>query len=397
MANVIRRQKFPKEVQILGGGFRTSMWMGVLLNGYFSHASELEDDRYVYGISWDITLVPLLLSMAEKLGLSGKKFIEALSVGLEVHVRTCSYSADHLGLYLIPGAAGPAIGAAKALGLGKKETAAAFGLGMSGVPLSMTSLGTDAHYFESALMSLQGVIAAEMAQEGLSGNPDVATYLTNYLGKDKVDPRKMVEDLGKRWIFREIQIKKYPCCIALHRQIDLVLELKEKHNLSINDVEYIEVRSRRKGDQRCNRPEPKSENDLQFSFQHTLAAAMLDGDVSLGHFTPEAVADPRLTEARSRVKFIPAPDDLSVDSLGDALSDTPAHVVIKTKDGRTFEKQKQYALGHFMDPLTKEQFEELYRKFTRDVLPEKNILESAEAILNLEKIKNVKDVLKMLA
>ena len=396
MAEVIRNQKLPKEAKVLGGGFKTSTWMAIFLNGYFSHASELEDDRYVYGISWDITLIPLLLSLAEKLGLSGKKYLEALAVGLEVHARTCSFSADHLGLYLIPGAAGPAIGAAKALGLRAKETAAAFGLGMSGVPLSMTNLGTDAHYFESALMSFQGIMVAEMAKAGLGGNPDVATYLTNYLGKERVDPEKMVQDLGKRWVFREIQVKKYPCCIALHRQIDSVLELKKEYDLSFDDIEWIEVQSRRKGDKRCDRPEPKSENDLQFSFQHTLAAALLDGDVNLDHFTPEAVMAPRLKAARSRVKFIPAPEHISGDRLGDAMDDS-AYVVIKTKDGRALAKEKQYALGHFRDPLSVEQFKELYRKFTRGILAEKNIPRTAEAILNLEKVKNVKEVIDLLA
>ena len=164
----------------------------------------------------------------------------------------------------------------------------------------------------------------------------------------------------------------------------------------MNDVEWIEVRSRRKGDLRCDRPEPKNENDLQFSFQHTLAAAMLDGDVGLEHFTPRAVVNPRLKEARSRVKFIPAPDDLSVNILGDAMGDA-AHVVIKTKDGRTLEKEKPYALGHFKDPLSMEQFQGLYRKFTRGIMPEKNISKSMEAILNLEKMKNMKDVINMLA
>lgn len=395
MAEVIRNQKLPKEAKVLGGGFKTSTWMAIFLNGYFSHASELEDDRYVYGISWDITLIPLLLSLAEKLGLSGKKYLEALAVGLEVHARTCSFSADHLGLYLIPGAAGPAIGAAKALGLRAKETAAALGLGLSGVPLSMINLGTDAHYFESALMSLQGIMAAEMAKAGLGGNPDVATYLTNYLGKERVVPGKMVEGLGKQWVFREIQVKKYPCCIALHRQIDAVLELRKEYNLSFNDVERIEVHSRRRGDQRCNRPDPRSENDLQFSFQHTLAAAMLDGDVGLEHFTPKAVGDPRLQRARSRVKFIPVPEQMSDDVLGDAMSE-PAHVVIQTKDRKTLAKEKLFALGHFRNPLSVEQFQELYQKYTRGILPEKNIPKTAEAILNLEKAKNVKEIIDWL-
>ncbi|HUV59688.1 MAG TPA: MmgE/PrpD family protein [Desulfatiglandales bacterium] len=394
MAGIIKDKKLPEDCGVIGSDFKTSLWEAAFLNGYFAHASELEDDRYVYGVSWDITVIPLLLPLAEKLGLSGKALLEALVVGLEVHTRTCLFSADHLGLYNVPGAVGPAIGAAKALGLDVKETAAALGLAMSGVPLSIVNLGTDAHFFESSLMVLQGMMAAEMAKVGLSGNPDIATYLTNYLGKERVVPEEMVEDLGKRWVLQEIQIKKYPCCIAMHRQIDLVIELKKEHNLSLEDVEVIEVHSRRKGDARCDRPEPKDANDLQFSFQHTLTAAMLDGDVSLEHFTPEAVVDPRLSEALSKVEFIPSTS--SVGLLGDSMSDEPACVVIKTKDGKTFSRERKYAIGSFQEPLSLAQFRELYHKFTRGILSEKDISKTAELILNLERLDNLKEAMDIL-
>jgi len=394
MAGVIRDRRLPEEVGVMGSGFKTSLWEGLFLNAYFAHASELEDDRWLEGVSWDITVIPLLLSLAEKLELSGKALIEALVLGLEVHTRTCLFDAWHLGLNLVPGAVGPAVGAAKALNLDVNETAAAVGLAMSGVPLSMVNLGTDAHYFESALMSLQGMIAAEMANVGLRGNPDIATYLTDYLGKEYVAPDKMVEDLGKRWVLREIQVKKYPCCIILHRHIDLVIELKKKHNLPYGDIEVIEVLTSGRGEELVNRPEPKDENDLQFSFQNALAAAMLDGDANLQHFTPDAVVDARLRQARSRVKLVMQADNLSAD-LSDAVSDardTPARIVIKTKDGREFSGEKTYALGHPEDPLTLEQFRELYSKFTRGILSEKDLSVTAEMILNLEGLNNVKEL-----
>ena len=165
MARLIRDKKLPGEAGIIGGGFRTSLWEAVLLNGFFAHASELEDDRIDESgaVSWDITLIPLLLPLAEKLELSGKRFLEALVAGLEIHARTCLFNPDHLGQLFIPGAVGPAVGACKALGLNSDQTMGALGLAMSGVLLWIKNFGTDGHYLESALMSLQGVIAAEMA------------------------------------------------------------------------------------------------------------------------------------------------------------------------------------------------------------------------------------------
>jgi 2-methylcitrate dehydratase PrpD len=256
MAGIIREQRLPEEVGVIGGGFKTSLWEGVFLGSYFAHAAELEDDRFDEGISWDITVIPLLFPLAEKLGLSGRALLEALVIGLEVHTRTSTFSARHLGHYLVPGAVGPAAGAAKALGLGLGEAGAAIGLALSGVPLSVVNLGTDAHFFESALHSLQGMMAAQMAKAGLTGNPDIVTYLSDYLGKERVVPKKMVEGLGEKWVLREIQIKKYPCCIILHRQIDALIELMKQHNLSYDDVKFVEVHGS-PGDTDCNRPEDK--------------------------------------------------------------------------------------------------------------------------------------------
>jgi len=389
MAQVVSVQKRFEELGVIGSGLKMSLWEAVFLGAYFAHASELEDDRFEGGVSWDITVVPLLFPLAEKLRLSGKVFMESLVVGLEIHTRSCLFSAQHLGQFVIPGAVGPAVGAAKALGLTTEQTAAAVGLALSGVPLSTVNLGTDAHFFESALMSLQGVIAAEMARGGLKGNPEIATYLSSYLGEDRVSPERMTEALGERWELCEIQIKKYPCCIQLHRQIDLVAEMKKEYNLSFEKIDAIEVHGT-PGETFLDRPDPADENDTQFSFQHVLAAAMLDGDVTLGHITQDAVFKPAMREARSKVKFIVHPE-LTTEYLKE-----PARIVIKTKDGRKFSRERMYPIGHPKEPLTEEQLKKLYFKFTEDILPMEAISMSYELILNLEKLENIDELMGLL-
>ena len=240
MAGLIKSMNASEEVGVMGSGFKTGLWEAVLLHAYFAHASELEDDRFNGGVAWDIGVIPLLFPLGEKLKLSGKALIESIALGMEVHARTCLFGGEHLGLVMVGGAAGPAVGAAKALGLGVKETAAALGLATSGACLWIQSFGTDAHYFESALQSLEGVIAAQMAKIGLAGNPNIGAYLKDHLG-EKVAPEKIAADLGKHWVFCEIWVKKYPCCFLLHRQIDSVIELKKEHNLGLLVIDYLQL------------------------------------------------------------------------------------------------------------------------------------------------------------
>ncbi len=389
MSNIIKSSNLREDAGVIGCGFKTSLRESILLNAFLAHASELEDDSFVGGVSWDITVIPLLLPLAEHLRISGRNLIEALAVGLEVHTRTCSFPTNHLGIVVFPGAVGPAAAGAKALGLSVEETTAALGLAMSASAISLLNLGTDAHFLESAFQSLQGIVAAQMAKEGLTGNPDIETYLTNFLGKERVDPEKMIKDLGKEWQFQNIGIKKYPCCFFTHRQIDVVLELKREHHLSLNEIEKIEVHAS-PADEWCNRPEPKSLGDLQFSFQHLLGAAILDGDVNFDNVDTDILSDPRYVEARSRVEVTIHPDRSPV------LVQAPAEVIIKLKNGKNISRQRMHTIGSRQEPLSSTQFRELYSKFTKGILGDEQIDKSAEAILNVEKLNDLLGLMNML-
>ena len=389
MSKIIKAKNSPQEAGVVGCGFKTSLWDSVYLNAFLAHNSELEDDSFLGGVSWDITVIPLLLPLAEKLRISGKNLIEALAVGLEVHTRSCLSQTDHLGIVVFPGAVGPAAAGAKALDLNVGETESAMGLAMSGPAIALVNLGTDAHFFESALQSLQGMMAADMAKEGLSSNPNLEAYLTNILGAKAAGSDISVADLGKKWLFNNIGIKKYPCCFFTHRQIDLVLELRKANKLSYKDIEKIEVHAS-PADEWCNRPQPKSVGDLQFSFQHLLGAAIMDGDVNFDHVDADILLDPRYKEACSKVEVTIHPERSRV------LVQDPAEVTIKTKDGRKFSGQRKHTIGSIQEPLSSNQFRELYSKFTKGILSDDQIDQTAEAILNLEKLHDVLELMNIL-
>jgi len=391
-AKLIKDRRLTEEVGVVGCGFKTSLWEAVFLHALFAHASELEDDKFADGFAWDITVIPLLFSLAEKIRLSGKALMEAIIVGLEIHARSLLFPHDYSEnrALMATGAVGPALGAAKALGLGVEETASALGLSMSGNRLLVQNFGSDAHYFESALHSLQGMMAADLAKEGMTCNPDAGTYLSDLGGgSERVDPQKIVARMGKEWSFRLIGIKKYPCCFHVQRALDVLLELRKEHNLSYEQVKTIEVHGSPVEDI-VNRPEPKAWGDLQFSLQHALGVAMLYGDFNEEHTVEEAVINPKFREARSKVKAI-----IYADWSAAPLAE-PARVIIKTLDGREFSGERMHLIGSPELPLSMEQFRELYCKFTRGVLAQDQIERTADAIMNLEKLSDVDELMDIL-
>lgn len=390
MAKIIKDHNLPEEAGVIGSGFKTALWEAALLNGFFAHASEYEDDRFRGGLAWDITVVPLLLSLAEKRKTPGKALLEALIAGLEIHTRTGLFSNPRIDIGFVSGAVGPAVGAARLLGLDAKKMTSAMGIAMSSVPVTISNTGADAHYMESAFHCVQGIVAAEMAQAGMSGNANLDRHLSKIFGKDRVEPAKMVANLGQEWKFLELGIKKYPCCFFTQRQIDVLVEVRKKHNLSYEDIESIEVPAA-PTDKWVDRPNPKTEGDLQFSLQHVLAAAMLDGDVGLEHMTKESIDDPRLKAARDKVKVKINPD-ASLEPVT-----TPGRVIVKTRDGRKFAGERMYVIGSPEEPLTTQQFRALYARITRPMLSDANVKKTTDAILNMEELDDIRDLMDTLA
>ncbi|OGA49107.1 MAG: hypothetical protein A3F74_05875 [Betaproteobacteria bacterium RIFCSPLOWO2_12_FULL_62_58] len=379
------------EIGVIGCDLRASLWKAVFANAFFAHQSELEDDRLNTGTSWDITTFPMLFPLAEKLELSGAEMLEASVVGLEVMARTCQfYPQGHMGLSIVPPSVGPAALAARAMKLNASQTASSFGLAMSGVPISYVNFGTDAHYFETSLQTLNGLIAAQSASLGLSSNPDIVLYLTNLLGKDRVNVDDLVGDLGNVWQFREIWVKKYACCFYNHRYIDGLLDIVRKEDIRYDQIQSITAHVAAGAQEICNRPDPKTIGDLQFSYYHTLASAAMDRDVNYKHISEDRIADPIYKAGRAKVKVVIHPEWVARLPL-----DTPARLEIKLNDGKEFSSNRAYPTGTLKEPLTMKQVKALFHKFVGSVLPEAQKQYIADAISNLEEL-DKKDVKKLL-
>ena len=93
------------ECGVYGCGFKTDVAQAALLNGFFGHASEMEDDQFPGGGISDVTTWPALLTAAEKCKLSGQEIIVALYVGQEMQNRIAMWASvgtDPIGICNLP-------------------------------------------------------------------------------------------------------------------------------------------------------------------------------------------------------------------------------------------------------------------------------------------------------
>jgi len=265
----------------------------------------------------------------------------------------------------------------------------AMGLALSSANVAFVNFGTDAHFFESSIHSLQAVAAAEIASVGLTSNPDIARYLNDLLGKGKINVDDYTKDLGKRWLLTEIMIKKYPCCFMVHRQVDSLFEIMKANNLSYNDVKAIQVHAT-PGDILCDRPDPKTEGEMQFSFQHALGAALVKGSLALSDFEEGMASTPTLVQARSKVK-------VTIDPSGSKfVMVDPSRITVTTSTGQEFSAERRHPIGSKQDPLSTEDMRKVYRQYVGSLYAPEDVRQIAELVLRLEQLNNTTPLMQLL-
>ena len=372
------------ECGVYGCGFRTDVAQAALLNGFFAHASEMEDDQFPGGGISDCTTWPVLLTAAEKCKLSGQETIVALYVGQEMQNRIAMWAGvvtEPLGIANLPfiGIYGATACCARAFELTEQETKASFGLAMVQGLGYIHTWGTDAHYWESATVCRNGILNAILAKNGATSNPAIEKCLDMLGGGDgKIEFDKMTEELGKPPFYTNYTwIKKWGFCFQNHNFVDNLADLMRENKLNHDDIEEVVVHF---DELRfiLDRPEPRDTEDSRFSIQHILAYQMVHGECGLETNTEKAVRDPLIAETRKKVKVVYHPEYPKRYYAGEGRLD------IKLENGKTLTGFMEQPYGGPKYPLTMDQVVDIYRKYCKGVLSDNQIEHTKDIILNME-------------
>lgn len=373
------------ECGVYGCGFKTDVAQAALLNGFFGHASEMEDDMFPGGGISDVTTWPALLAVADKLKLSTREIIVALYVGQEMQNRIAMWAGvvtEPLGIANLPfiGIYGATASCARAFALTEKQIAASFGLAMVQGLGYIHTWGTDAHFWESATVCRNGVLNALMAQIGATSKPVIRKSLEMLGGGsgEKIEFDKMTENLGKPPFYtNNTWIKKWGFCFQNHNFVDNLADLMRNNNLTYENIEEVTVHF---DELRfiLDRPEPKDAEDSRFSIYHMLAYQMIHGKCGLETNTEETVHDPQIVEARKKVKVVYHPEYPKRYYAGEGRLD------LKLKNGNTITGYMEQPYGGPKYPLSMGQVVDIYRKYCNGILPDEKIERTKNIILNME-------------
>src|SRR5258708_37640199 len=145
------------------------------------------------------------------------------------------------------GTLGAGLACGRLLRLDAMQSAHALSLATSFAGGAKAQFGTMAKPLHAGLAAHGGIAAATLAAAGVTGASsalDGATgfvALTSDAAPDALD--RALAHPGKPLAIEAYGpiIKRYPCCAAVHRTLDAVLELRQEHGLRPEDVHAVET------------------------------------------------------------------------------------------------------------------------------------------------------------
>jgi 2-methylcitrate dehydratase PrpD len=299
------------EVPILGTGLTASGETAALVNGTFGHALDYDDVLSMMPAHPSAVIVAALLAGLDGRRVSGRDFIEAYVLGVEVGGKIglgMGVGHYHRG-YHATGSLALFSGLAALLKLHRAEPATsriAFGIAASMASGLRRNFGTMTKPLHTGLAARSALTAWRLASCGLTAADDIleaksGLYAT--LGVGDSSAELTAERLGRPFVICDpgLALKKFPCCYASHRAMDGLLTLRAQLGFDARDVETIVCRMPPGGMQVLTYPRPHTGLEGKFSLQYALAAGALDGGYSIATFTDEAVHRPGIAALYARI------------------------------------------------------------------------------------------------
>ncbi|HSV83767.1 MAG TPA: MmgE/PrpD family protein [Ramlibacter sp.] len=347
---------------VFGGKFPAHQ--AAFVNGGMSHARDYDDTHDAAILHAGVTAVPAAIAAGQLRGkLSGADLIAAVAAGLEVTCRLgVAIKVDIIESGFIYtsllGYFGATAAAGRALGLTAEEMVNAFGIVYSSVAGNhqVTRDASLMKRLQPGLAAQAAVVAVQLAKRGIRGaqlvfeGPD--GFFRVYL-RGRADADVVRKDLGTRFELLNLSYKPYPCCRDTHAAVDAILQLRAQAKRPASDIEAIRVGVTAPGYQMVCVPEavrlaPSTIVEAQFSIPYTVAAAWIDGGLSIGHFSDEGLQRADVLALAARVQ--PYVHEEIEREWSRYV--TPADVSIRFKDGQTLQARVDYPKGHPKNMMT---------------------------------------------
>jgi 2-methylcitrate dehydratase PrpD len=371
-----------------------------LLNGTLAHAMDFDDTHLPSVLHPSASVVPAALAVGSKLGSKPTEVLDAITFGIEVTCRLGMAGFDRkLGNSVffergfhatsICGTLGSAVAAGMLMKLSADEITSAIGISasMGAGLLEANRTGGTVKRMHCGWAAHGGVVAAELAQAGLTGPPTVIEgrfgFMQAYCG-DQVNLDEITDGLGSTWVLPDLFFKPYPCNHFTHTGIDAARTLKAK-GVTPDQIVSIDLGVpspvlRTIAEPRESKIKPESGYHAAFSGPFTVAAAFYrENGLGLFHedFEDESAHDPEILALAAKV-------NVNASEECDAIFpfQFPAVLTAHLKDGTSMTEKVLVNRGGPKNPLTDAELALKFESNVRDSLNPDQAREVAHTIFD---------------
>jgi 2-methylcitrate dehydratase PrpD len=357
---------------LIGSAETNSPRFAAFVNGVSIHADDFDDTQLsaakdrVYGllVHPTVPVLPAALALAERGGVSGKEFMLAYHVGVEVECKIAeAISPRHYqdGFHST-GTCGPFGGAAasaKLLGFEPSKIRNAFGLVASQSGGLRENFGTMTKPFQAGHAAEGGLVSAELVALGWTAAEQILEADRGFFHAfgGSYDPDAIMNRLGKPWTFASpgVSLKPYPSGSLAHPAMTEMMRLIEANNILPAQVEKVDIGANHNMTTTLLHHQPKTGLEAKFSMEFCLAILLLERKAGLGQFSDEVVKAADVQEMIRKMNFYvdPEAESAGFDKMTSILK-------IHLKDGRVIVGRADFAKGSPANPMT---FEETATKF----------------------------------
>lgn len=381
---VARTLSSPSGVRMVGSNDRLAVPAAALANGVLVHALDFDDTHAKGLVHATAVTLPAAFAVGQSVHATGADVLAAAVIGYETVCRVASASPHgfHARGMHATSVSGTLVASLITSRLcGAEAEIAVNGLGIaastSGGLLEFLETGSDTKTLHPGLASMNGVIAAELAAAGGQGPNTVfegkhGIYAA--LSAREADPEFVVTDLGESWETTRISIKPIPACQLMH----VTLDAAKGSPVAIEDIERIEVIVHPDSvptvcEPRETKNSPRTPYDAKFSLPWSLAAQLVDGEVTVDTYRFENLGRPELIRLAQRVEVAVGPAE-------GFAADASGHVKIYSLNGDVWSGSVAGSQGTPQHPLSDD---DLLSKFRANCGDNSEADELADIVLNL--------------
>jgi 2-methylcitrate dehydratase PrpD len=353
------------EASILGRSERFDILNAALINGISSHVLDYDDTHTRNIIHPAGPVISAILALSEHRPMSGRDFLEALVIGVDVECRigNAVYPKHYDVGWHITGTAGvfgAAAASGKLLGLSEEQMLWAIGLAAT-QPVGLQEMfGSMTKAFHPGRAAQNGLTAALLASKNFTSSEQSLEAKYGWVNAVSTahDYGYITKNLGQSFEISNNTYKPFACGVVMHPTIDGCIQLRNEHKLTADQIDGVELRVHPLVMQLTSKKSPQTGLESKFSIYHAASVALVEGAGGIDQFSDRAVRDHAIASLRDRVAT-------AVDST---IHEDQVRILLVARDGKRYEKFVAHAVGSLEHPMSDNDLEGKFRALAAGVL-----------------------------